>query len=349
MRSKPSAILIAALTVGALMACGPSTPEVGRSVTSTTSAPRPVGESLPTATTVAGRSTSGLIGIVALGPFQNGESSIVGIDPDDGRVVGVLVDWLLLQEGAGHLSHDPSTGVVLFTRNSTACSTEISSLDIETLDLRVMGSGANPVISPDGRFLAYTLDPVCQIRPDVRILDLSDQSERIWESQLGEDSDRRAIVTELAWSPDGRTVVAEVLLDERAEIRLLDVTGVGGSIADSRLISPSPGATLTSPLFLEDGSLAVVESCCGPDPDLHRVVVFDEDGGLRKVLFELPAPGRLVDRHPTDGRLLLVLVVRDRPELWSYADGELRFVITDAFDAVWLVGHPPEAAGYGTP
>lgn len=301
---------------------GPTTPTTSATtVTSTTTTPPAVEESI-------------VIHGIAVG---NGEPAIGLLDSATGAVTQ-LVDPLLVAEGAGHLFLDPSTNLIYYARSATSCSNEIVTLDVATGNQEVVASGVNPVVSPDGRYLAYSIDPTCRAHDDVRVRDLASGKERTWVSELDESSELPAIVTSLDWSPNGEQLVVELLLEDGTDIRLIDATTDGGTIFDAPRLTPL-GAMWASPMFLDDGSIVVVATTPETEARFSLAVVNPATSESSELLW-LPGPARVVDVHPTSGQILFTTIASHFDvDLWRFDGSTASLVIAGVSDAVWMPSH----------
>ncbi len=303
------------------------------------------GRSAATNTTIPPTTTAAPIGtpqgIVAIGrEVVDGEPAMFVLDPTTGGISSVLLGPPAVGEGVGDLFLDPSANMLYFSRIATACSSDIIAVDPSTVDEVVVASGSLPVVSRDGRYLAYALDPVCRRQHDIRVRDLTTGDERVWESELDDASGLAAAVTALSWSPDGASLAVEIAYEDGSEIRLIDATADGGTISAGKKLEPPAGAAWGTPRFLADGSLVVAESCCSAARETFAIVAVDPRGSSAATLIDLPASARLVGVHPTGEAILLVLhPTGGASELWEYTPGLLRFVAADVADAAWLIGH----------
>ena len=309
-----------------------------RSATESTTSHTTVNDPTPD-TPTSSATTGSTQGLVAYGSELNdGGPAIVLLDAVTGDVRSVLVGSSLLGDGAGDLHFDPSSNLLYYSRVMTACSSEVVAIDPATGDEAFTLRGSVPAVSPDGRFVATALDPVCQRQHDIVITDLTDGSERIWVSELDEKSGLLAAVTRLSWSPDGSTLAVEVLYEDGVEVRLLDAMSEGGSIADGRRLSSLDG-DWRAPLFLGDGTLVVSETCCEPEPDHFRLMKVDQVTGVGEEMLEMDMAARPVDRHPVGDGILLITTSSEEGELMSFVDGRLSLVRGGVADAVYIFDH----------
>lgn len=324
----------------------PTSTSTTLAVTSTTSGPVPTTiTTLPTVTTIAvpdvtvrpgGEDLSGLpAAAAAFGELGDAGPAIAVVDPVTARVSVVVAAEADLGEGGGDLARSADGSKLYYSRVLTACASEMVQVDATTLEHRRIGSGEVPTPSPDGRFVAYVIDPVCRRAYDLVVRDLATGDERVWESVLADDEQELvARIPSLSWSPDGTSIAFELELEDGVESRIVDVTQNGGSLGDSTLLDAPDTATWSSPVYLPDGRVAVVEVCCEPDRAERAVVAVGDE---IERLWEGNDAWRILDVDGATGTLLVLVERPDRSSaVVAVRDGEAILVAEGASDAVWV-------------
>lgn len=175
-----------------------------------------------------------------------------------------------------------------------------------------VASGTRPAVSPDGGQLAFATDGEFAV---------PGSGERVWiyntlvvralvsgrkRRWLPKDNDfaRLATITQISWAPDSRRLVFDAQY-ENGTAAILD-TAVDGSLADATNSFLTGDDDVVSPVWLDDGRIAVGLSCCYSeyDPQRTRVLVVEPDGSNPN---DLALPGIDLDLIAYDrtGRHLL--------------------------------------------
>lgn len=281
---------------------------------------------------------AGLPAIVAFFADLDRQGPGIGVfDPGTGELISVVADEADLGEGSGELAISPDGTSVFYSRILTACASEMVQVNLADGMATRIGPGELPTPSPDGRHLAYVIDPSCRRAYDLVIRDLATGTERIWESELPDDEkELSARIPAMSWSPDSSEIVFELTLEDGTETRIVDVLGQGGALVDSEKLTVDGEVTWSSPLFDTDGSITVLEQCCGADDVARRIVVLGPDGRVAEVLWENVDARGLLGFEP-DTEALLVLVDRDdgSTDLVAVRQGIATVVAEHVADAVW--------------
>lgn len=324
--------------------------------TTTISAPPPSTTPPPVTVTTLPPATTTTVPDVAVGPGNpdvaglpaiaaafaelgdGGPPSLAVVDPTSGRVTQQVAGADALGEGSGDLARAADGSALYYSRVVTACASEMVAVDTTTFEARSLGPGEVPTPSPDGRFLAYVIDPACRRVYDLVVRDLASGAERVWESELPDDErELIARIPSLSWSPDGTTIAFELVLEDGEESRIVDVTTAGGELAESERLDAPDLAFWSSPTYLTDGGVAVVERCCEPGTDDRAIVRVAAPGAPPEVIWDDDAVLRILDVDEATGSLLVLI---ERPDgssaVVALVDGNPVVVAEDAGDAVWL-------------
>ena len=328
-RLLPALLLLPALVASCALADGLASQASTTSSTSTTT-------HQGTSTT---RPDPGQVVFVYGRDLAQGAPAIATIDMS-GTVIEVLSRDI--QGEAADFFYDASAHVLYFVIAQDPCDPEIMRMDPGSPSIEHVLRGAFPVVSPDGRYLAYTSDPQCLRQHNIHVRDLSDGTERIWHSELaGAQSDLIASVESMSWSADSNSIAIEVVLEDGTEVRIVDVATQGGEIFDQSRLDAPVGSMWSTPVFLSDGSLLVTESCCELSMSTHKLVQVDLNASVSEVLADLGARPAVVSEHPTSNGWLLILMATPGgvSQLWSF-DGKDLNLITEGVDAAaWSLGH----------
>jgi len=186
----------------------------------------------------------------------------------------------------------------------------------------------DPAVTRDGRNVAYIgmqgCDPpeVATIEWSVRVHDFADNSDRRIAGEA-----KGYLLSEPSWSPDGATVAVSVQRTDgptllEAFVVLLDATKDQDILTAPRLKSRT-GFGYTSPTFLLDGSLFVIEKPLGNQSGTaaSRMVVVDRHSGDVVRLVATGDPKKAYHRTDADrtGQHLLYISSNDHND-----PGELR-------------------------
>lgn len=326
--------------VGSTSTTGPTTTVFTTSTTAPTSttSTSTTTTTLPTTVGPGGEDLAGLPPVaLLLGASDEAGPRIVLVDAARGSVVRVLAGENALGEGAGDLAASPDGATLYFSRILTSCSSEIVALDITDGSMKPVAGGEVPTPSPDGRYLAYVVDPVCRRGYDLVVRDVETGAERVWQSELpDDDTELVARIPALSWSPDGTQIAFELVLEDGIETRILDVTGTGGDLTDSTKLAAPDAAFWTSPLFTPDGALGVVELCCDFDDVERRLVLVDVVSGGAEAMYSSGDLRNVHDIDPTTG-VFLLLVDRDDASsaVVALIDGRAVLLAEHAADAAF--------------
>jgi hypothetical protein len=280
---------------------------------------------------------------------QDGVAKLVVLSAADGRVLReVSADSSLGTFGGVSASVTGTTAYVTVGESdpdTATCSSDIkqapvvASVDVRTGRVSpLIKSSASPVVSPDGRWLAYMTGTNSCAAPSSQspTIGLTDLATGANTRPLEGDEPERAIQP-LAWAPDASKVIAKGARVETGDpitdqlVVLLDRFPLGGDVQE--LAVPKRFETAT---FLPDGRLVVAYLRGG----LHHVAVADENGRPTEVLFTSDEPGALnpccgeglaVD---ASGRIALMFDrVPNRPrrggivQVWTPGEAEPRTVV----------------------
>jgi hypothetical protein len=198
----------------------------------------------------------------------------------------------------------------------------------------VVVDGHDPVVSANGRYLAYAFDPDSAdgpARESVTVRDLDTGVERIFPDLRGptpevEDSG----IDGLAISPDGSAVAYSYTYE--GEILLLDTT-TAITLADARsVLAPAAGdlsGGYYSPAFLADGRVAAAGFDFG-------LVAVDPLTGARETLVSHFGAVVVLDADQTGHHLIATVLRMDRP-------GSQVVFLTDGVESARLDAHFPGA------
>lgn len=199
----------------------------------------------------------------------------------------------------------------------------------------------DPAVTRDGRFLAYVAmqgcDPpeVATIEWSVRVRDFADNRDRRVAGEA-----KGYLFSEPSWSPDGSTLAVSVQRMEgsrlaEAFVALLDPTKDQDILTAPRLKSRT-GFGYTSPTFLLDGSLFVIEAPLGDRTGKApaRMLVVDRSSGDPLRVVATGDPKKSYHRTDADrsGRHLLYVSSTDHNdpgELRVSSDGGRTTVLVD--------------------
>lgn len=190
--------------------------------------------------------------------------------------------------------------------------------------------GRTPIVSPDGRYLAYAAvtgeGPFC---PTVAVVvrDLSTGTERRWEQ--GETDRTVQLVT---WSPDGRYLSYTLSGEECCEVGVLDTTSTEKVARSQRLKSSKVAESWTAATYVPDG-IVILASCCTKGVDREDQFLLLQSDGKRKDLMNLGTEKVASFDVSPDG--LQLVWVNGEGELWrSSRDGSGRLRLGERFEQV---------------
>lgn len=275
--------------------------------------------------------------IVAVQGPNNGGDRLVVLSADDGRVIRTLAEDIGITFGG--ISATPDGQTVYFARRRTAlpCDRiEIAKVPSGGGEVEVVGAGISPLVSPDGRTLAYVRSPAddpCGPNSEIVRLSLVSGEESVFavnEVRDGVASPRVPV----SWSPDGASwLVATCCADQWWSGVAVEPVGNPGGTRFLDLPTPADGAT-----YLPDGrALVALEDSVPPDgAQLHRLVTFDpETGAQLETIFESRQNGVLHITANASGEMLMHfggnLVQRWRP-----GQAEPTTIAEDIREAAWL-------------
>ena len=282
------------------------------------------------------------------------DEKVVVVSSKDGRVVRTLAKGAK-SDGASSVEVSPDGMTVYFTRADpeALCEQEgapqIVSVPIEGGPITVVASGRDPIVSPDGRYLAYATAGPDQCGPPtlmvVQALGSPELEQRLFE-------DGGAPLRPLSWSSDGRRILyaGPAGGDMSAEIKEVEL-GAPGDPLSPRTV-PVPNDVTAATYLGELGTLAVIQdsSIHLQDPrDPARVLEVDATTGAPiRELFTLPATFVSNIASDQSGTKLLVASedIANDPDLvkeallrWSGGDpvGISRFTSPSGLrDAAWV-------------
>jgi hypothetical protein len=289
--------------------------------------------------------------IVAVQGPNNGGDRLVVLSADDGRVIRTLAEDIAITFGG--ISATPDGQTVYFARRRTAlpCDRiEIARVPSTGGEVEVVGPGVHPLVSPDGRTLAYVRPPAddpCGPLSEIVRLDLASSVEEVFA--VNEVRDEVATPRHpVAWSPDGSSwLVAICCTDEWWSGVFVEPVGNPGGARVLDLPVPADGAT-----YLPDGRVLVaLEDSAPPDgAQLHKLVVFESTPGptannpprsedflleQEETIFETRQNGVLHITANASGEILMHfggnLVQRWRP-----GQAEPTTIAEDIRDVTWL-------------
>ncbi|MEX2256762.1 MAG: hypothetical protein WEC34_15085, partial [Acidimicrobiia bacterium] len=218
--------------------------------------------------------------VAVVGHNTEGDRLVV-LSAEDGHEIRTLAEGIGITLGGIAATPDGNTAYFARLRQGLPCSViEIARVPlaggaVET----VVSPGSHPVVSPDGRTLAYARSSppdACASGGTIALRDLASGQER--EINLG------PIVQPWSWSPDG----TQIAVGTREGEQFSAVTTFG--IADLRptafLDLPSAAAAAT---YLPDGRLVVafLDDATGG----HRLLTYDAAGAVTGTLFETSTSG----------------------------------------------------------
>jgi hypothetical protein len=265
------------------------------------------------------------------------DGKVVVLSSEDGSVVRTLAEGGEA-EGPSSVAVSADGTTVYFTRADPdalceqGAASQIVSVPIDGGPITIVASGQDPVVSPDGRYLAYAtggpdqcgagLLAVRELRTDRFAQDLF---------PVGD-----APPAPLDWSPDSSRILYGFVPPPTYEIREVDLEAIR-RLAPARTV-PLPYPANEATYLGASDMLAVV---AGSEPDRRLVEAVEVPTGTARRLFELPI-GPIVELHADDtGRHVLAVAVPSgpdpRPSLFGWSQGEEpELVLSGVRDADWV-------------
>lgn len=167
----------------------------------------------------------------------------------------------------------------------------------------MVAEGADPAMSPDGDKLAYTQaavnrarNPEAALKDELVVRDLTSGEERTWETAAVDDPGLRADVRSVSWDPQSQKLAFELVFEDGSEVRVLDTTQ-GESLLDSRELEAPDGTAYRLPTYRgRKGTLAVVRTRGGHDPDIdpQESTIAEVDPDTGEVVATLVDPAGMV-------------------------------------------------------
>jgi hypothetical protein len=266
------------------------------------------------------------------------------IDSSDGHLITTVATGI--DTNPGGVSVTPDGAAVVYTRQSSTgrCGSELVEQPL-TPGARahvIVGHAWNPLVSPDGHWVAYVMNESCEspgTQSGADFLGLTDLRTRAnyrpYEQELG---DHPSKLEPLAWSPDsGRLLYNELRAfpdgsDQKTFV--LTYPPLAGGLDQTPLTLSSPISAAT---YLSDDRLLVAR----PNGNQSDTIIVDatsgEDLGRRFTLGGGAAPSQLAS--DAGGRGLLV--VEPQGSLLVQRGSSFRVVEDGVASAAWLP--PPES------
>lgn len=270
---------------------------------------------------------------------DHGVPTFVVLSATDGHVVRTLTSRPGLSYGAA-MSVPASGGPIYATfsrpEGPGGC-TNVGSLPAVgtiprkggTIDL-LLGDSSNPVVSADGRWLAYEIDVTCFATPTLGLTNVvTGTNYRPFEGNT------QAAVTPLAIAPDGSKLVFLAgapgnHLEQRAAFVM---NRLPFDQSPQRLTMPGP---VEAAAYLPDGQLVLAYLLAGT----HHIVTVDGSGAIVEQLFASTTGASVQLSADPSGRLLIVFdngVV----QVWAPGDAAPVTIVPDATtidvrSATWL-------------
>jgi dipeptidyl aminopeptidase/acylaminoacyl peptidase len=262
--------------------------------------------------------------VAVVGHNTEGDRLVV-LSAEDGHEIRTLAEGIGITLGGIAATPDGNTAYFTRLRQGLPCSViEIARVPlaggaVET----VVSPGSHPVVSPDGRTLAYARSSppdACVSGGTIALRDLASGQER--EINLG------PIVQPWSWSPDGTQIV--VGTREGEQFSAVTTFGIADLRPTAFLDLPSPAADAT---YLPDGRLVVafLDDATGG----HRLLTYDAAGAVTGTLFETSTSGIMGICSDASGDLLMHFG-GDLLQRWREGEARPTTIATDVSDAAWI-------------
>jgi hypothetical protein len=274
------------------------------------------------------------------------------IDSTDGHVITTVASRI--DSNPGGVSATPDGAAVVYTRQSSTgrCGSEIVEQPLTPGGRAhvIVGHAWDPLVSPDGQWVAYVMNESCESPGGASsadflgITDLGNhRNYRPYEQELG---DHPAKLDLLAWSPDsGRLLYNELrAFPDGSDQKTFVLTDppLAGGLDQTPLTLSSPISAAT---YLSNDRLLVAR----PNGDRSEAIIVDatsgEDLGTRFTLGSGVAPSRLVS--DPGGRGLLVL--QPQGTLLIQHGTTFRVIGDGVFSVGWLPPPAPSADAVSVP
>jgi WD40-like Beta Propeller Repeat len=272
--------------------------------------------------------------------------AIVTVDPSDGHVISHLVDSSALDSSnglVGGVAVSPDGRTVYYTRRSSSddvrsrdscASTVVVEHTIATGAERELVYGYYPVISPDGRWIAYTTGECNLAGNFLAITSLATGANyRPYEQLLGKEPSK---VQPLAWSPDDQLLwnrFHQGSADQQAY--LLTSPPLDHGNEPIRFDTQHLVAAAT---YLADGHLVVAQSTT----DAWTLDVLNTDGSVAQTRSRSTGPAPIALAAAPAGDDLLLTMPDGHLDLQQGSDAP-RPLTSAVTSAVWLPP-PPNTA-----
>lgn len=186
----------------------------------------------------------------------------------------------------------------------------ISRTDLERRREEQVAEGYHPVVSTDGRLLAFST------YTGLAVVDLATGARHDIDGGEGYTPGS----ARLTWSPDTATLAVEQTAWPEGRSSILVLERQARSLAEGRLLRPPPGDSWTLPVFRGDGRLVVAAQCCWPEPSgKARGVVVDVATG--EVVGSFSYEGAVNDQNYDDSGTWLLYVTADGALRWRGGGG----------------------------
>lgn len=263
-------------------------PGQATSTSSTTSAPS---TSVPATTVVTTTTTVPLtppppFAVIVREVREDAVSEVVLVDGKTGEDIRTIYTT---GGGIRAVSLSPDRAFVYFVEQF--CGSEpvkrvrVDGPPTQTPEVVTDAPSADPEVSPDGRSLAYIGYGECaddseQRGPSLRVRNLATRMEQGVARPQGD-----WVLGSPTWSPDGRSLAVSMSRgDAEAFVAILDPSKQNDPLAVRRVSSPRAGFGYSSPAWLPDGTLFVIEVPLGANVGKAGARMVRVDGGTGAVL-----------------------------------------------------------------
>ncbi|MGQ0805887.1 MAG: TolB family protein [Actinomycetota bacterium] len=274
------------------------------------------------------------------------DGKVVVLSSADGTIVRTLAEGADA-DGASTIAVSPDGKTVYFTRVQTDALCELDappqivSVPVDGGPIAIVASGGNPVLSPDGRYIAYASGGPNQCGP-TNLLVVQELNTDQFRQQLYEGGEDVLSVEPYGWSVDSQRLLYRTVPAASDDIRTYELEPATG--APPRSIS-LPEAGGPAVYLGEHTGLAVAV----PQSNSAHVLALDPATGASGLLFELSeVPVVTLDADPTGDHVLAVALapLPDAPPvLTRWSEGEKpRRLLEGVDDAAWVPEAPPPDA-----